>query len=63
VIETIQPEELKDPEEGEQLFHSQRWVKGTPFHFIVDSRSQKKTHLDRGHQAVGFTENTTPTTI
>jgi hypothetical protein len=36
---TIQPEE--DPEEGERLFHSQMWVKGTPLHFIVDSRSQK----------------------
>jgi hypothetical protein len=35
---TIQPEE--DPEEGERLFHSQMWVKGTPLHFIVDSGSQ-----------------------
>jgi hypothetical protein len=38
---TIQPEEPTDPEEGERLFHSQMWVKGTPLHFIVDSRSQK----------------------
>jgi hypothetical protein len=38
-IETIQPEEPTDPEEGERLFHSQMWVKGTPLHFIVDSRS------------------------
>jgi hypothetical protein len=38
---TIQPEEPTDPEEGEHLFHSQMWVKGTPLHFIVDSRSQK----------------------
>jgi hypothetical protein len=38
---TIQPEEPTDPEEGECLFHSQMWVKGTPLHFIVDSRSQK----------------------
>jgi hypothetical protein len=37
----IQPEEPTDPEEGERLFHSQMWVKGTPLHFIVDSRSQK----------------------
>jgi hypothetical protein len=36
---TIQPEQ--DPEEGERLFHSQMWVKGTPLHFIVDIRSQK----------------------
>jgi hypothetical protein len=34
---TIQPEETIDPEEGEHLFHSQMWVKGTPLHFIVDS--------------------------
>jgi hypothetical protein len=33
---TIQPEEPTDPEEGEHLFHSQMWVKGTPLHFIVD---------------------------
>jgi hypothetical protein len=38
---TIQPEELVDPEEGEHLFHSQMWVKGTPLHFIVDNDSQK----------------------
>jgi hypothetical protein len=37
----IQPEEPTDPEEGERLFHSQMWVKGTPLHFIVDSRIQK----------------------
>jgi hypothetical protein len=38
---TIQPKEPKDPEEGEHLFHSQMWVKGTLLHFIIDSRSQK----------------------
>jgi hypothetical protein len=38
---TIQREEPTDPEEGEHLFHSQMWVKGTPLHFIVDSGSQK----------------------
>jgi hypothetical protein len=37
----IQPEEPTDPEEGEHLFHSQMWVKGTSLHFIVDSGSQK----------------------
>jgi hypothetical protein len=41
VTATIQPEELVDPEEGEHLFHSQMWVKGTLLHFIVDSDSQK----------------------
>jgi hypothetical protein len=38
---TIQPEEPTDPEEGECLFHSHMWVKGTPLNFIVDSGSQK----------------------
>jgi hypothetical protein len=38
---TIQPEEPTDFEEGELLFHSQMWVKGTPLHFIIDSESQK----------------------
>jgi hypothetical protein len=40
-ITTIQLEEPSDPEEGERLFHSQMWVKGTPLHFIVDSGSHK----------------------
>jgi hypothetical protein len=35
------PGEPDEPEEGECLFHSQMWVKGTPLHFIVDSGSQK----------------------
>jgi hypothetical protein len=34
---TIQLEEPTDPEEGERLFHSQMWVKGTPLHFVVVS--------------------------
>jgi hypothetical protein len=34
---TIQPEEPTDHQEGEHLFHSHMWVKGTPLHFIVDS--------------------------
>jgi hypothetical protein len=37
----IQPEEPRDPKEGEHLFHSHVWVKGTPLHFIFDSRIQK----------------------
>ena len=36
-----QPVEPEDPEEGERLFHSPMWVKGTPLHFIVDNGSQK----------------------
>jgi hypothetical protein len=42
-IAAIQPEE--DPEEWEQLFHSQMWVKGTPLHFIVDSGRQNNIIL------------------
>jgi hypothetical protein len=38
---TIEPEEPTDPEDGDRLFHSHMWVKGTPLQFIVDSRSQK----------------------
>eukprot|EP00253_Pinus_taeda_P024804 PITA_24804 len=37
----IQKNEPKEPEEGERLFHSQMWVKGSPLQFIVDSGSQK----------------------
>jgi hypothetical protein len=37
----IHPSELDEPEEGEHLFHSQMWVKGTQLHFIVDSSSHK----------------------
>jgi hypothetical protein len=35
----IQHGEPDEPEEGECLFHSQMWVKGTPLHFIIDSGS------------------------
>jgi hypothetical protein len=31
----LQPSE-PEPEEGECLFHSQIWVKGTRLHFIID---------------------------
>jgi hypothetical protein len=41
VAVTIQPEEPEDLEDGECLFHSQMWMKGTPLHFIVDSGIQK----------------------
>jgi hypothetical protein len=37
----LQPNELDEPEEGEHLFHSQMWVKGTLLHFIIDSSIQK----------------------
>ena len=37
----IQPEDPKDPEEVEHLFHSQMWVNGVSLHFIVYNGSQK----------------------
>ena len=37
----IQREDPKVPEEGERLFHSQMWVKGSPLQFLVDNGSQK----------------------
>ena len=37
----LQREDPKDPEEGEHLFHSQMWVKGSPLQFLVDIGSQK----------------------
>ena len=35
----LQRGELDEPEEGERLFHSHMWVKGTLVHFIIDSSS------------------------
>ena len=40
-INKIQKNEPEYVEEGECLFHSQMWVKGSLLHFIVDSGSQK----------------------
>jgi hypothetical protein len=37
----LHPGEPDELEEGEHLFHSQMWVKGTLLHFIIDSGSQK----------------------
>jgi hypothetical protein len=42
----IQPGEPDEPEEGERLFHSQMWVKGTLLHFIVDSDIQNNLILE-----------------
>jgi hypothetical protein len=55
---TIQPEEPTDLEEGEHIFHSQMWVKGTPLHFIVDSGRQKNLILAEVIKQLGF--STTP---
>jgi hypothetical protein len=45
VTATIQPEEPTYPEEGEHIFHSKMWVKGTLLYFIVDSKSQNNLIL------------------
>jgi hypothetical protein len=37
----LQPNEPDEPKEGECLFHSHMWVKGTPLHFIVYSGRKK----------------------
>jgi hypothetical protein len=55
---TIQLEEPVDPEEGECLFHSQMWVKGTPLHFIVDNDSQKNLISTKVVKQLGL--STTP---
>jgi hypothetical protein len=38
----LQLGETDKPKEGECLFHSQMWVKGTSLHFIIDSGSRNK---------------------
>jgi hypothetical protein len=63
VTTTIQPKEPTDPEEGEHLFHSHMWVKGTPLHFIVDSGSQKNLISAEVIKQLGLFDNTTPATI
>ena len=59
---TIQLEEPVDPEEGERLFHSQMWVKGTPLHFIVDNDSQKNLISAKDVKQLGLLI-TTPASI
>jgi hypothetical protein len=41
----VQPSKPEEPEEGEFLFHSQMWVKGTSMHFIVKSNNKKNMIL------------------
>ena len=41
----LQLDEPNEPKEGEHLFHSHMWVKGTPLHSFVDSGSQKNLIL------------------
>jgi hypothetical protein len=41
----LQHGEPDEPKEGESVFRSQMWVKGTPLHFTVDSGSRKNLIL------------------
>lgn len=50
----IQKNEPEDPHEEERLFHSQRWVKGSPLQFIVDSESQKNLILAKVMKRLGL---------
>jgi hypothetical protein len=59
----VHPGEPDEPEEGEHLFHSQMWVKGTPLHFIIDSGSQKNLISVEVIKWLALSNNTTPTTI
>jgi hypothetical protein len=43
----LHPGEPDEPEEGECLFHSQMWVKGTPLHFIIDSVARRTSSQQR----------------
>jgi hypothetical protein len=43
----LQPGEPDEPEEGERLFHSQMWVKGTLLHFIVDRVARRTSSQQR----------------
>jgi hypothetical protein len=55
---TIQLEEPIYLEEGEHLFHSQMWVKGTPLHFTFDNGSPKKLISTKVFKQLGL--STTP---
>jgi hypothetical protein len=57
---TIQPEESVDPEEGKRIFHSQMWVKGTSFHFIVDNDRQKNLISTKVVEYMGLSKTPHP---
>ena len=59
-IMKIQKEELGDPEEEENLFHSQMWVKDSPLQFIVDSGSQKNLISTKVVKQLGLLTTTHP---
>jgi hypothetical protein len=63
VTAEIQPEEPTDLEEGDCIFHSQMWVKGTSLHFIIDSGIQKNLISLEVIKQLGLSTKHTPTTI
>jgi hypothetical protein len=58
VTTTIQLEEPVDPEEGECLFDSHMWVKGTPLNSIFDNDSQKKLISTKVVKQLGLLKTT-----
>jgi hypothetical protein len=54
----IRPNEQDELEEGENLFHSQMWVKSIPLHFIIDSGIHKNLILVEAFKCFAF-----PTTL
>jgi len=59
-IQKIEPE---DPKEGECLFHSQMWVKGSPLYFIVYSGSQNDFISAEVVKHLGPKDYNTPTVV
>jgi len=57
---TIQKIEPEDLEEGEHLFQSKMWVKGSPLQFIVVSWSQKSLILAEVVKQLGLKTTTHP---
>jgi hypothetical protein len=56
----IEPEEPTNTEQGEHLFHSHMYLKGTPLHFLVHRGSQKNLISTEVVKRLGFL--TTPHT-
>jgi len=61
----IQKNEPEDLEEGEDLFHSQRWVKGSSPQLIIDNGSQKNLNSTKFMKRLGLktTTHSQPYTI
>jgi hypothetical protein len=60
VTATIEREKPVDPEDGQRLFLSHMWVKGTLLHFIVDNGSQKNLISGEFFKQLGFSKTPHP---